>query len=248
MSTKQTRNPPPEFHRLAARSNTNQQWVRKHDDSRETEFTSPPFVKTREPTKGTSANSRALFQRDPSHRDIPQGRESGSEDHVAQNQKNAERHAPLQEAETKSPITNLPQELLDSLRISTREEVMEELQEATRQYQSCTDPKEAAARIQRAITGDALGQMEETAELIIASVTERAAEHLALLGYDSNPNTPRPLSSTRIWSSLRTQVHIASQDNPLRRMRNQISRPQTFLNLNPRDKPLRGEEEEDLQR
>ncbi|CAG7910582.1 unnamed protein product, partial [Brassica rapa] len=51
----------------------------------------------------------------------------------------------------------------------TKEQIMEDLQEVTKQYLSCTDPIEAAARKQRVLTGDASGLMEETAASILAA-------------------------------------------------------------------------------
>lgn len=46
---------------------------------------------------------------------------------------------------------------------------MDELHEVTRQYMSCSDPVEAAARRQRILYIDANGLMEETAAAIMAA-------------------------------------------------------------------------------
>lgn len=46
---------------------------------------------------------------------------------------------------------------------------MEELHEVTRQYLSCEDPIEAAARRQRVLISDAQGDMERTAAAIISA-------------------------------------------------------------------------------
>ncbi|KAG2264131.1 hypothetical protein Bca52824_071210 [Brassica carinata] len=51
----------------------------------------------------------------------------------------------------------------------TKESIMEDLQDVTKQYLCCTDPTEAAARKQRVLTGDASGSMEETADSILAA-------------------------------------------------------------------------------
>ncbi|KAJ4893935.1 Uncharacterized protein Rs2_20729 [Raphanus sativus] len=51
----------------------------------------------------------------------------------------------------------------------TREQVMEELNDVTIQYLSCTDPSEARARQQRVIEGDAIGLEEEVAARILAT-------------------------------------------------------------------------------
>ncbi|KAL0715672.1 hypothetical protein Bca4012_064994 [Brassica carinata] len=77
-------------------------------------------------------------------------------------------------------------------RIRSMEEVMEELHETKRQYLSCPDPVEAAARRQRVLQGDATGQMEETAASIIAAETRRHALIALSMGSESNPNTPPP--------------------------------------------------------
>ena len=51
----------------------------------------------------------------------------------------------------------------------TAEQVLEDIQEATNQYLSCTDPTEAAARRRRVIEGEASGEVEETVAAIMAS-------------------------------------------------------------------------------
>ncbi|KAG5385308.1 hypothetical protein IGI04_036778, partial [Brassica rapa subsp. trilocularis] len=56
---------------------------------------------------------------------------------------------------------------------SSKEQVMRELQETTKQYLSCVDPVEAAARRQRVLAGDAEGLMEKTAEAILARSAEQ---------------------------------------------------------------------------
>ena len=78
------------------------------------------------------------------------------------------------------------------LNIPSMEEVMEDLQQVTRQYLSCPDPVEAAARRQRVLQGDASGEMEETAAAIIAAETRRQSLISQTLGSESNPNTPPP--------------------------------------------------------
>ncbi|CAN7119737.1 unnamed protein product, partial [Brassica rapa subsp. narinosa] len=51
--------------------------------------------------------------------------------------------------------------------------VLQELQEVTKQYLSCADPVEAAARRQRVLAGDAEGLMEKTADSILAASAEQ---------------------------------------------------------------------------
>ncbi|KAL0844219.1 hypothetical protein Bca101_017465 [Brassica carinata] len=77
--------------------------------------------------------------------------------------------------------------------IPTREAVMEVLQEATRKYLSHPDLVEAAARRQRVHFGDANGEMEEAASVMLAAAEER--NELASqrnLG-ENDPVTPPPL-------------------------------------------------------
>ncbi|KAG5376385.1 hypothetical protein IGI04_040981 [Brassica rapa subsp. trilocularis] len=78
----------------------------------------------------------------------------------------------------------------------TKEQIMEDLQEVTKQYLSCTDPIEAVARKQRVLTGDASGLMEETAASILAA---------------SEPPS-RPLSP---WERGIRSVSPQAHDNPL---------------------------------
>ena len=82
------------------------------------------------------------------------------------------------------------------------ETVMEDLQEVTRQYLSCADPIEAAARRQRVMYGDANGLMEETtARIILAASNQRGA--IMIRGGDANnPNTPPPVHETSIQDLL----------------------------------------------
>lgn len=70
---------------------------------------------------------------------------------------------------------------------------MEELHEVTRQYLSCSNPVEAAARRQRVLYGDANGQMEDTARAIIHSAKNRQSLSNLVRGSESNPVTPPPL-------------------------------------------------------
>lgn len=65
------------------------------------------------------------------------------------------------------------------------EEVMNDLHDATLQYINCDDPVESAARRQRVLHGDALGEMEETAARIIASPLMLATR------FNSNYSTPQ---------------------------------------------------------
>ncbi|CAN6843567.1 unnamed protein product, partial [Brassica oleracea] len=56
-----------------------------------------------------------------------------------------------------------------AIELPSREEVMEELREATLQYISCTDPMESAARKQRVLQSEMNGDVEEAATCILQS-------------------------------------------------------------------------------
>lgn len=55
----------------------------------------------------------------------------------------------------------------------SKEQVLQDLQEVTKQYLSCVDPVEAAARRQRVLAGDAEDLMERTAESILAASADQ---------------------------------------------------------------------------
>ncbi|WZZ64983.1 hypothetical protein YC2023_076353 [Brassica napus] len=80
----------------------------------------------------------------------------------------------------------------NTTQLPTMEAVMEELQDATRQYLSCTDPVEAAARRQRVLTGDARGEMEQAAAAIIEAAKKKLLRNSQVRQDDSNPVTPPP--------------------------------------------------------
>ncbi|CAF2143921.1 unnamed protein product [Brassica napus] len=79
---------------------------------------------------------------------------------------------------------------------------MEELQEVTRQYLSCPDPVEAAARRQRVLYGDANGMLEETVERLLASGQGVPTEQRRQRAADSNPVTPPPLNENPFQAPL----------------------------------------------
>ncbi|WZZ66872.1 hypothetical protein YC2023_078242 [Brassica napus] len=80
--------------------------------------------------------------------------------------------------------------------------IMEELQEVTRQYLSCPDPVEAAARRQRVLYGDANGMMEETVERLLSSGQGIPTEQRRQRAADSNPVTPPPLHENPFQAPL----------------------------------------------
>ncbi|KAG2254365.1 hypothetical protein Bca52824_084501 [Brassica carinata] len=70
--------------------------------------------------------------------------------------------------------------------------VMEELQEATKLYLSCSNRIETAARRQRVLHSDARGDMEEAALAIIETARERLALSNSVLSFNSNHYTSPP--------------------------------------------------------
>src|SRR5690606_25731128 len=65
--------------------------------------------------------------------------------------------------------------------------------EAERKYLNCPDPIEAWARRQRAISGDANGQMDEAVDAMMKGVLRRQNAVASSRESDSNPVTPPPL-------------------------------------------------------
>lgn len=63
----------------------------------------------------------------------------------------------------------------DGCEVLTREAVLEELHEVTRQYLSCPDPVEAAARRQRVQYTDENGLTEATTSAMLATTAEKRA-------------------------------------------------------------------------
>ena len=66
---------------------------------------------------------------------------------------------------------------LPGIHIPTTEDVMEDLHEATLQYLSCSDPSEVAARRHLLLSGDAKGQMEETAAGVVAAAVKASMQY-----------------------------------------------------------------------
>ncbi|KAJ4891657.1 Uncharacterized protein Rs2_31405 [Raphanus sativus] len=154
---------------------------------------SPPYTKSREQSGRPSQRGKDLFPRRSEGQWRPkipaEGIEAGSERHEL-NQRAREPTVPVQ-----------PQKETQIDRPKTAEEIMEELQEVTRQYQNCADPVEAAARRQRVIRSDELGLMEATAASILASSQAQQVRQTRLIlrdDTDSNPNTPPPLQNASV--------------------------------------------------
>ena len=169
-----------------------QVWTRKPEAAREPEYTSPPFTTNRNKLPRAGSQGRALFtQRAHTQREHAQWRPKEPES------KNVAEKTIVPHVQTRQDQTTGEKEKVDEnhVRISTHEEVMEQLHEVTRQYLSCPDPIEAAARRQRVLHGDAHGQMEETAAAVIAAELKRAALAALEAASNCNPVTPPPLQN-----------------------------------------------------
>lgn len=175
VGTKQTRNPPPE--KASELGNTSKQ------DRQQTQSYTPSYARTRELANNRGQRNKDLFPR----RSEGQWRPKVTSETEVLPEKERETTVDSQKIET---LPDLARPAMEEKANSSREEIMEELNEVTRQYLSCSNPVEAAARRQRVLFSDAQGLMERTAENIMASrahVTLRP--HLS----DSNPVTPPPL-------------------------------------------------------
>ncbi|KAG2306149.1 hypothetical protein Bca52824_025897 [Brassica carinata] len=128
-----------------------------------------------------------------------------------------------------SCVSPLRAQGLNSQVEKTRDQVMTELQDVTKQYLCCSDPVEQAARRQRVLEGDAQGQLEEIADSIMAnSYTPRqpgSTERLEIRSEDSPPislpverqlnQTHRPLET----EEKAEEALISNQSNARRKKR-----------------------------
>lgn len=187
VSTKQTRNPPP-MRRESPRDPSEQAWRVKPSQEKSHHYNSPPYTKSRDGSSRSSQRSKDLFPQKSTGQWKPKlvvVAEGGHDN-------NEHKSVPA----TGNQLALVPREPSYPPGIS-RETVMEELHEVTRQYLSCPDPIEAAARRQRVHFSDANGLMESTTASILASaatMTRTGYPPLQLRDCDSNPVTPPPLN------------------------------------------------------
>lgn len=140
---------------------------------------SPPRSRTRRHNEGRFSPNR--------DRPAQQWREKAKESYpLAQQRPSSPPRAttgraipPLERNLALSDFPQLPQ--LPS--VPTREEVLDELREATLMYTNCADPKEKEARMQRVFQSEMEGLTEKTATFIIESAT--AQRNAVLLGSSS---------------------------------------------------------------
>lgn len=190
VSTKQTRNPPPAEISAKEIAPPAQQRREPTPQNALRLNMSPPYTKSREQSGRPSQRGKDLFPR----RSEGQWRPKIT---AEVDEAGSERHELSQRAREPTVLVQ-PQKETQIDRPKTAEEIMEELQEVTRQYQNCADPVEAAARRQRVIRSDELGLMEATAASILASSQAQQVRQTRLTlrdDTDSNPNTPPPLQN-----------------------------------------------------
>ncbi|KAL0697604.1 hypothetical protein Bca4012_053726 [Brassica carinata] len=213
VGTKQTRNPPPD--RTAHELDISKQ-KGEHIATQEAanSYASPPYSKNRELTGKPLHKGRDLF----SQRNVEQWRPKQTQP----SQTPAVRVQNNRDARPVSLHTNEDSQSFpgNNQTIST-ETIMEELQEATRQYLSCPDPVEAAARRQRVHFSEANGELEETSARILAASQPTRQTPLQVVNADSNPVTPPPLHEENINSlllpdpSLVSTPSLREEDDPV---------------------------------
>ena len=119
---------------------------------------------------------------------------------------------------------------------------MEELHEATRQYLSCDDPTEAAARRQRVMIGDAKGEMEKAAASILAANTTHRQNIIIspILQQPGNNSQNPPVRNllpgpeSNFIPAEETQINTSNdaprnEDNQLRRLGRQRIKPEAQI-------------------
>ncbi|WZZ64967.1 hypothetical protein YC2023_076337 [Brassica napus] len=197
VSTKQTRNPPPEKTTVGMET-SNQTWKSKPVQERTQSYASPPYSRNRENSSTQGNRGKDLFPQ----RSLGQWRPRlvSVPDTTTGNVRSSSDDTPK---ETTLPAhQEAPPNVLINDQALARGAIMEELQEVTRQYLSCPDPVEAAARRQRVLYGDANGMMEETVERLLASGQGIPTEQRRQRAADSNPVTPPPLHENPFQAPL----------------------------------------------
>ena len=168
VATKQTRIPPPPKD-LVLRSDKEGTW-RRSSASREPEpysYASPPYTKQRGSRTGREQHNRGPFPQ----RELKEWRAKPSNVAIT-----ASQEAGPDNSNHQNPKTDLSQQdhQMGTKRPQTEEEILQDLNEATRLYLSCPDPTEAAARRQRVMIGDAKGHVEETVATMLKKPTPHA--------------------------------------------------------------------------
>lgn len=181
VATRQTRNPPPGDSTLLTQANSRQLDQDRERERHIRETTSPQYVHKREHVYPRQNQTSLSYSRN----HIKEWREKPPTTKTTSPPREGNPQAQNQGLILNTPLQPIP----------TMEEVMEDLHAVTRQYLSCEDPTESAARKQRVLQGDAEGQMEKTAEGIIAAAIQQNEEARVILGFtESHTNTQEPLA------------------------------------------------------
>ncbi|WZZ37096.1 hypothetical protein YC2023_020497 [Brassica napus] len=194
VGTKQTRNPPPEINQGGRREDA-QTWKTKPTQELTHYNGSPAYSKQREVTSRKGQRGRDLFpQRSeglwrPKQAQVPL---VISENAIAKLPPRAEQETTGYEINSAMLPSSHQQQRSQHSQGRAKEAIMEDLHEVTRQYMSCDDPVEAAARRQRVLYTDANGLMEETAARILASTQRRSPNSEQRETSECNPVTPPP--------------------------------------------------------
>ncbi|KAL0652028.1 hypothetical protein Bca4012_094719 [Brassica carinata] len=184
VSTKQTRNPPPE--RLPTLSERPKlSWRESPVQDRPSSYASPPYSKSRNHSGAPTHRSRDIFpQRSQGQWRPKQTLEPQQTSEAVENfdQRAPEKTFAIEPLHTRA----------NGNQVLTREAIMEDLHKVTKKYLSCPDPVEAAVRRQRVLYSDDEGLMEATSTTISASTTTQLPLAAETTASDSNPVTPPP--------------------------------------------------------
>lgn len=171
VSTKQTRAPPP----IQLEPSRAPRFVERgiNNQSESQNYTSPQYVKNRRYHPYEASHRRVPFPQ----KELKEWRANPATETPRQENDPSDTRT---QQEVNPRRNDQEQRVLEQqIQTPSQEEVMEELHEVTRQYLSCDNPKEAAARQMRVHESNARGLMEETAASIINTAIENAiAIHL----------------------------------------------------------------------
>lgn len=182
VSTKQTRIPPP-VNATRGREADSQNW-RSTPAREDTNYSSPPYTQNRQISVRVPQRAKDLF---------PQRTQEVWRPKLVPAPEDPTNHA--QKLRLKANQNIIITQQTEEMGAQTREEILEDLHHVTRQYLSCSDPVEAAARKQRVMLSDARGDMDTTVAAIMAGDTSRRQLPLQPSGMGSNPVTPPPIQS-----------------------------------------------------
>ncbi|KAL0655528.1 hypothetical protein Bca4012_076112 [Brassica carinata] len=111
--------------------------------------------------------------------------------------------------------------------LPSREEVMEEIREATLQYINCPDPMESAARKQRVLQSEMNGEVEEAATRILQASTSAAMARTEKMQLADTSNLAGQMDTTADTSVRRTRK-CGCPPKPSERRTTVRVRPKTY--------------------